>query len=1050
MQKTLLAVCAFLFISFFTAAQTTYYVSSSGNDSNSGKSSTSSWKTLSKLNSITFKAGDRILFRKGDTWREQLNISYSGTSSSPIVFTSYGSGSDPVISGSTVLTGFTKYSGNVWRKSASSPQQVFFNGIRGTQKSSTSGLGSEREWAYSSSYLYIYSSTNPSGKIEVTTRRYGINISGDYITVDGFQVERVYSSAIQIASSAAGVIVNNCQFYQWSIGFNSEAGVRINGNYCEVKNSTFGKKTGNDIADQGWAGFSGIVINGKGNSVNGNKIYHNAIENESKNGAFAYGINVINASGTTKIFGNYIYHTGGNGISMITGTRVGDEIHVFDNKVEFTGQAGISAYQTRGQDGKGGKGYVYKNDVSYANRLGGDVGGNGTQASGIHFNDGLRPGTDSKKPYMKWYCYDNVVYNCRALKVPNSPDASGIIMDYNADNVEVYRNIVYDNYSTGIQIWNANNCKVTYNIIYGNDAGIAISALSNGVESANNNQVLNNTFYKNYNGNSKGTNINAEIFFGMNTKNNVFKNNILYSATEGFAYKYNVTNTSGHIVDNNIVYADKNIIAVCGRYNQQTFSQWKSNYPSWDRNSKNANPLFTSPASNDFSLTSNSPAINSGALLGYTTDFLQKSLSGKPDIGAMEYGSQSSPPPAEAPDPGNGTTITLNAMDGDLSGDAKLGSMTGMKNNRAVYFQGGSGAVKFSINIPKAGTWYAWARMYYLSSGQKNSFYITVNSIRHTLGDDDNKYNQWHWDGYKGARINLGQLQADQYYLAISPREPGLTLWVDQIILTDDPNYIPSDDKPSQPSGSGQALLLNALNGQLSGDARLGSMVGMKNNRAIYFQGGDGAVKFSIDIPRAGTWYAWARMYYLSSGQKNSFFITVNGIRHTLGDDDNKYNQWHWDGNKGARINLGQLKAAQYFLAITPREPGLTLWVDQIILTDDPNYNPNTALAKDNPEEENAQPAETKAVPDNFDISQNYPNPFNPSTSIKFSIPEVAQVTLKVYDILGSEVANLIDEVKAPGYYEISFDGSGLASGIYIYQLRTNNFVQSKKMNLLK
>jgi hypothetical protein len=89
-------------------------------------------------------------------------------------------------------------------------------------------------------------------------------------------------------------------------------------------------------------------------------------------------------------------------------------------------------------------------------------------------------------------------------------------------------------------------------------------------------------------------------------------------------------------------------------------------------------------------------------------------------------------------------------------------------------------------------------------------------------------------------------------------------------------------------------------------------------------------------------------------------------------------------------------------------------------------------------------------LPLDYALEQNYPNPFNPTTTIKYSIPETGIVQLRVYDIIGNEVAILVDETKAPGSYEIPFDASKLASGIYIYSLRAANFVQTKKMILMK
>jgi hypothetical protein len=89
--------------------------------------------------------------------------------------------------------------------------------------------------------------------------------------------------------------------------------------------------------------------------------------------------------------------------------------------------------------------------------------------------------------------------------------------------------------------------------------------------------------------------------------------------------------------------------------------------------------------------------------------------------------------------------------------------------------------------------------------------------------------------------------------------------------------------------------------------------------------------------------------------------------------------------------------------------------------------------------------------PMKFLVSQNYPNPFNPSTTIEFTLSEKSQVVLKVYDILGHEVATLITgELQAGILYRVPFKASNLSSGVYLYQLRTNHAVQMKKLMLMK
>jgi len=85
-----------------------------------------------------------------------------------------------------------------------------------------------------------------------------------------------------------------------------------------------------------------------------------------------------------------------------------------------------------------------------------------------------------------------------------------------------------------------------------------------------------------------------------------------------------------------------------------------------------------------------------------------------------------------------------------------------------------------------------------------------------------------------------------------------------------------------------------------------------------------------------------------------------------------------------------------------------------------------------------------------FVLLQNYPNPLNPSTKIQYQIPEINFVTLMVYDVLGNEIATLVNEEKPPGSYKVEFNAEGLTSGIYFYQLSAGNFIKTKKMILLK
>ena len=85
-----------------------------------------------------------------------------------------------------------------------------------------------------------------------------------------------------------------------------------------------------------------------------------------------------------------------------------------------------------------------------------------------------------------------------------------------------------------------------------------------------------------------------------------------------------------------------------------------------------------------------------------------------------------------------------------------------------------------------------------------------------------------------------------------------------------------------------------------------------------------------------------------------------------------------------------------------------------------------------------------------YKLFQNYPNPFNPTTSVRYTIPEEGHVSLKVFNALGVEVANLVDSVEPAGDYVVEFNGENLASGIYFLQLKAGGYINIKKMILLK
>ena len=190
MKKTILII--FLVTCSFLLSATNYYVSSSsGNDSNNGLTESTAWKTISKVNSKTFLPSDVILFKKGDTWREMLLVTSSGTSSSFITYSTYGTGNNPRITGSG-HSEFVSSGVNLWKSintySLSSLNGIFFETSSGTVWGVLkSTLTAQYQWNTSGGYLYVYSTTMP--EVEIQLRDFVIDLNNkQYIRFNGIDV----------------------------------------------------------------------------------------------------------------------------------------------------------------------------------------------------------------------------------------------------------------------------------------------------------------------------------------------------------------------------------------------------------------------------------------------------------------------------------------------------------------------------------------------------------------------------------------------------------------------------------------------------------------------------------------------------------------------------------------------------------------------------------------------------------------------------------------------------------------------------------------------
>lgn len=208
-------------------AGTNYYVdATSGADTNTGLSPQDAWRTIERVNSQLFFPGDSILFKRGEEWRENLIIPSSGISGDPIIFGAFGSGPNPIINGADILRDWIYVSGqdNVWQTSLTvSAESVYFNGIRGTKKSSLDKIINENDWHWENNILYIYSASDPNAfytnpGIECATEHRGIGIDlndKSFILVDGLTIEKLVLTGIDgdgstIDNNSDFITIKNC------------------------------------------------------------------------------------------------------------------------------------------------------------------------------------------------------------------------------------------------------------------------------------------------------------------------------------------------------------------------------------------------------------------------------------------------------------------------------------------------------------------------------------------------------------------------------------------------------------------------------------------------------------------------------------------------------------------------------------------------------------------------------------------------------------------------------------------------------------------------
>jgi len=198
--------------------------------------------------------------------------------------------------------------------------------------------------------------------------------------------------------------------------------------------------------------------------------------------------------------------------------------------------------------------------------------------------------------------------------------------------------------------------------------------------------------------------------------------------------------------------------------------------------------------------------------------------------------------------------------------------------------------------------------------------------------------------------------------------------------------------------------------------------------------------EFPFAITKDSTYYLYARLN-CPSYDDDSFWVQMDDGDFTV------YNSLVTSGWQWVQLDSFDLAPGEHILNISYREDGAKL--DKICLT---NYLEAPIGMGDEAENLCTLSAveEKSKIPTSYSLDQNYPNPFNPITNISYSIPERTHVTLAVFNTLGQQVAQVVNCKQTPGNYIIQFDGSELATGVYIYQLNAGEKSIKKKFTLLK
>lgn len=553
-----------------------YYVdSANGNDSNNGTSESAAWKTIAKVNASSFAPGDHILFNRGDTWRDLLAISSSGTAEDPIVIDAYGSGAAPVISGADLIpqsawTRCSSCAANVWEaKVSQQPNIVLFNGTKGSAQNSTSALTAAGDWYWNANVLYVWGSANPatsytSPGVEAGSRELVVDLSAlGYVTLQTLELtggNGIPTNGVIYAHEKNGVAPHDLVLNNLTVANGAGHGIHLEDcNNCQVQGATVSSMDSDGIS---------LVSLDAGQPIKSGSITGNTVTGSHHDGIATYGCAI-----------------GGNcqGIDLPDGVFISG-VTISGNVVHDNGE-GIYLEWTNGS--------TVSENTTYHNT---DTTNPAAEGGGVELE------ASSSNTIEK-----NLIYSNRGNGMELSNDAGAGTKLTGASNNTVRYNAVHDNGATAL-FTNAaptQNNQFLYNLAWNHVNGECF--LANGVGHL----FAGNVCWNSSTGIDLYTSSSTPLTANITIENNIIANGI----TRAVHVESGVSASTLVFDHNDYDFGNgEEFLLFDTAYN---LAEWQS-AAGMDQHSFVANPQFVSSspsAPGDFAVESSSPAVGKGATL---------------------------------------------------------------------------------------------------------------------------------------------------------------------------------------------------------------------------------------------------------------------------------------------------------------------------------------------------------------------------------------------------------------------------------------------------